>query len=271
MNLNLLKEKLTKIGLSNIGFLVSSTVNCVGTAFYGDKPIVFKTTENSKDLQREIQALRAFQGYGAVQLIYSTHDLYLMEHIKPGASLKTYFPEQEEASYPIVVDLIETLHRAPISGKYGFPHIRQWLGIFDNIEGIPNEICQKACTVRDYLLRTSEPDVLLHGDLHHDNILKKENYWVAIDPHGVRGESLYDICAFIRNPIPELLSHQSPDKIINQRIHVFSKMLNKPAGRILDWCFVQAVLAWAWALEDGVNPNYFEQLTGLFGSIKLQV
>lgn len=267
MNLNLLKEKLTKIGLSNIGLLPSSTVNCVGTAFYGGKPIVFKTNENSKDLQREIQALMAFQGYGAVSLIYSTHDLYLMEHIKPGTSLKTYFPEQEKASYPIVTGLMENLHRATISGNYKFPHIRQWLGILDNIGGIPDEIRQKACTIRDYLLQTSEPDVLLHGDLHHDNILKKENYWVAIDPHGVRGEPLYDICAFIRNPIPELLSHQNPDKIINQRIHVFSKMLNKPADRILDWCFVQAVLAWAWALEDNHDTNYFQQLTKVFDTI----
>jgi len=32
----------------------------------------------------------------------------------------------------------------------------------------------------------------------------------------------------------------------------------------LDWCFVQAVLAWVWSIEDGLDESYFKQLTEIF-------
>ena len=42
---------------------------------------------------------------------------------------------------------------------------------------------------------------LLHGDLHHYNILRDgDRGWVAIDPKGVVGEVEYEIGAALRNP-----------------------------------------------------------------------
>ena len=41
------------------------------------------------------------------------------------------------------------------------------------------------------LLASSEAPVLLHGDLHHFNILSSDRRpWVAIDPKGLSGEPL---------------------------------------------------------------------------------
>ena len=111
------------------------------------------------------------------------------------------------------------------------------------------------------------PDVLLHGDLHHDNILQNGNDWLVIDPKGVIGEPEYEVTAFIRNPIPELLTHADAPNIILNRITHFAKILELSERRIIDWCFVQAVLAWIWALEDGCDASYFEQLTKVFNKI----
>ncbi|KTD57651.1 aminoglycoside phosphotransferase family protein [Legionella shakespearei] len=44
-------------------------------------------------------------------------------------------------------------------------------------------------------------------------------------------------------------------------IHAFPHIKER---RILDWCFVQAVLSWTWALEDGCDEDYFKQLTQVF-------
>lgn len=71
------------------------------------------------------------------------------------------------------------------------------------------------------------------------------NDWVVIDPKGVIGESAYEVAAFIRNPMPELLNHADVPNIILNRITHFAKIMELPSQRILDWCFVQAVLAWA--------------------------
>jgi streptomycin 6-kinase len=55
------------------------------------------------------------------------------------------------------------------------------------------------------LIASSESPVLLHGDLHHFNILSaRRQPWLAIDPKGVAGEPAYEPGALLRNPNPEL-------------------------------------------------------------------
>ena len=107
---------------------------------------------------------------------------------------------------------------------------------------IPAKYLKKARQIRDQLLKTDDPDVLLHGDLHHDNILQNGDDWVVIDPKGVIGESAYEVAAFIRNPIPELLNHAAAPNIIHNRVTRFAEALELSERRIIDWCFVQAVL-----------------------------
>ena len=105
----------------------------------------------------------------------------------------------------------------------------------------------KARKLRDELIATSAPLVLIHGDLHHDNILQNGNEWMVIDPKGVIGEPAYEAAAFIRNPIPELLRHKNLSSIVDNRITQFAEILELSKQRIISWCYVQSVLAWAWA------------------------
>jgi streptomycin 6-kinase len=59
------------------------------------------------------------------------------------------------------------------------------------------------------------------------------------------------------NPIPELASHINAEIIIKKRVLEFSRLLNIDVNRIKNWCFVKGVLCAIWALEDGLDPNYF--------------
>jgi streptomycin 6-kinase len=83
----------------------------------------------------------------------------------------------------------------------------------------------------------------------------------------VIGEPAYEVAAFIRNPIPELLNYADAPTIIHNRITRFAESLELPSQRILDWCFVQAVLGWVWALEDGCDTSYFEQMIKVINKI----
>lgn len=42
---------------------------------------------------------------------------------------------------------------------------------------------------------------LIHGDLHHHNILRHGNGWAAIDPQPAVGEPEYDVATFLWNPV----------------------------------------------------------------------
>ncbi len=82
----------------------------------------------------------------------------------------------------------------------------------------------------DTLMRDAEPQLLLHGDLHHWNILDDASRgWMAIDPKGVIGASCLDVGWFICNAMDfesgELRSEKR--KILLETIRVFSDTLGE--------------------------------------------
>lgn len=147
---------------------------------------------------------------------------------------------------------------------HAFPTIENWLIALDKHWPIPENYLHKAKLLRNDLLNTSSASILLHGDLHHDNLLQNGDDWIVIDPKGVIGEPAYEVAAFVRNPIPELLTHNNVSNIIDNRITQFAKIFTLSKQRIIAWCFVQSVLAWAWTLEDNGDETYFKALTELF-------
>ncbi|MFM8454170.1 MAG: aminoglycoside phosphotransferase family protein [Gammaproteobacteria bacterium] len=257
----------SKHGLRDLQEVTNLTYNYVLSGFQGDNPMILKLGIDSEGLAREAFALKCFAGYGVVKVLAEDNGMLLLERAMLGISLKSYFPDKEHESIEIACGVIKRLHKAPIPSTHAFPHIKDWLEALDGDLEIPVHTLQKAREIRDQLLKTADPDVLLHGDLHHDNILQNVNDWLVIDPKGVIGEPAYEVAAFIRNPMPELLTHADAPNIIQGRITRFSELLELPSQRILDWCFVQAVLAWVWAIEDDCDTSYFEQLTKVFDEV----
>lgn len=251
-------------GLSNLKPVNNLSYNYVLSGFQGSQPIILKLCLDIDGFKREAAALMAFLGFGVVEILSENNGLLLLECAVPGISLKSYFPENDDQAINITANVIKRLHKAPIPSIHAFPHIKHWLEALDGDLEIPLQTLQKSREIRDKLLKTAKPDVLLHGDLHHDNILQNGEDWLVIDPKGVIGEPAYEVAAFIRNPIPELLNHADAPNIIHNRITRLAGLLELPSQRILDWCFVQAVLSWVWAIEDGCDNTYSKNLTEFF-------
>lgn len=237
--------------------------NYVATGLHQEKKIVLKFGINNNDLSKEAACLKAFNGYGVPKVIASEKYLLIMEQATPGTPLKTYFPSQEEQSVIAASELMKNLHKAPLPKTHGFYHIKDLLQSLEASTSIPVKIINKARLLRDKLLAIPIDEVLLHGDLHHDNILKNNNSWLAIDPKGFIGDPAFDCSAFISNPIPELLQQKDPKSLILNRIEQFSEILNIPKQRIYDWHYVKTVLCWVWCIEDNLNAIHFEQILEL--------
>ena len=252
--------------LSNLKPLEALSYNYVLSGFQGSQPIILKLGLDIDGFKREAAALMAFSRFGVVEVLSANNGLLLLECAVPGVSLKSHFPENDDEAINITANVIKRLHQVPIPSPHPFPHVKDWLAVLDSDLKIPAQTLQKARELRDQLLKTAASDVLLHGDLHHDNILQNGNDWVVIDPKGVIGEPAYEVAAFIRNPMPELLTHDNSPNIIHNRITQFSELLELPSQRIFDWCFVQAVLSWMWAIEDGSDDTYSKNLTEFFES-----
>lgn len=253
----------SRLNLRDLQEVTNLTYNYVLSGFQGDNLIILKLGLDHDALNREAFALKCFSGCGAVKVLAEDYGMLLLERSVPGTSLKCY-PDREQESIEIACRVMKKLHQANIPSVHNFPHIKDWLMALDKDWNIPKHYLQKAKKLRDELLQTSEVDVLLHGDLHHDNILQNGGEWLVIDPKGVVGEPAYEVAAFIRNPMLELLTHADAPNIIHNRVTRFAELFELPSQRIIDWCFVQAVLAWIWALEDGCDTGYFEHLTKVF-------
>ena len=250
--------------LSDLKPVEHLTYNYVLSGFQDSQAIVLKLGADTGGLITEAAALKAFAGLGVVKVLAQGDGFLLLERAMSGISLKSYFPAKDGDAVHLVCQCIKRLHRAAIPKAHSFPHIKDWLAALDERGTIPANYLQKAQNIRDTLLATSAASVLLHGDLHHDNLLQHGNHWLAIDPKGVIGEPAYEVAAFIRNPLSQLLRQENAANIINDRITRFANTLELSASRIRDWCFVQAVLAWVWSLEDGHDTLYFRQLTQFF-------
>lgn len=258
----------SRLDLRDLKEFTNLTYNYVLSGFQGEESIILKLALYSEGLAQEAFALKCFAGYGVVKVLAEDKGMLLLERAMPGASLKSYFSKTEQESIEIVCGVMQKLHQASIPEGHNFPHIKDWLSALDKDWPIPDGYLKKARKLQDELLQTSKPDVLLHGDLHHDNILQNGEDWLVIDPKGVIGEPAYEVAAFIRNPIPELLNHIDAPHIIHNRVSRFAELLELPSQRILDWCFVQAVLSWVWAIEDGCDTSYFQQLTKIFDVLR---
>jgi streptomycin 6-kinase len=250
-----------KYKLTQLKPVKNLTYNYVLSGFQGSQPVILKLSLDIDGLKREACALKAFAGFGVVTVFAEDDGMLLLECAIPGDSLKTYCPEKDHEAVLITCDCLNRLHQALIPNDHRFPRIEDWLLALDKDVHIPTHYLLKARKLRDELIATSATPVLLHGDLHHDNIIKNGNDWAVIDPKGVIGEPAFEVAAFIRNPIPQLLTHDDATSIIERRIAQFSERLKLPVHRIRDWCYVQAVLAWVWAIEDGCDATYFKKLT----------
>jgi streptomycin 6-kinase len=90
--------------------------------------------------------------------------------------------------------------------------------------------------------------VVLHGDLHHDNILSAEADWLAIDPKGVIGEPAYEVGALLRNPGD--LPLEQPIAFTLRRVDQLAERLSLNRDRLLAWADAQLVLSCVWLVED---------------------
>lgn len=234
-------------------------------------PVILKLGCDNEIIKQEMITLQLYQSSTrCVRLLDVDIDqgALLLERIIPGVSLETLFPYDDEKAAVQVVEVMQSLHAVPVPLHSQIPTIEQWLQALTTDHTSLQHHLPKARKLAHELLKTQRKPVLLHGDLHHDNILlSSHDEWLAIDPRGVIGEPDYEVGAFIRNPMPELLQHSDVKEIVARRLKVFSDLLQVDKERLKQWSYVQAVLAACWALEDGVDATVWSDVASVIDSL----
>jgi streptomycin 6-kinase len=142
----------------------------------------------------EGDALELWDGDGAVRLLRRSGRALLEERAVPGNDLSA-LPEDQATA--IAVDLASRLWRRVGSPfRPVAPEVSRWLDDADRKGGELVPLARK-------LLAELDPgaDWLVHGDLHHHNILRRGDQFVAIDPKPYLADREYDVPSFLWNPL----------------------------------------------------------------------
>ena len=265
--LDSLPEIIAKIAgehnLSGLTPVNNMTFNYVASGYQNDNPIILKIGMNSKALTKEASCLKAFALASVAEVIADDTNMIIMQRAVPGSTLKAHFPDNDIDATKILCASIKELHKASIPESHNFYYLSELFKTLDQKLDIPDEILSKAKHLRDELLESTIKEVLLHGDLHHDNILKNGDDWLVIDPKGFIGDPAFEPAAYLCNPIPELLQENQPREIIENRINICSAELGIDSRRIADWLYAKSVLCWAWSLEDNLDASYWKDFLSI--------
>lgn len=224
--------------------------------------IVIKARFPNHESRNEVEALRWYEGRGAVQLLDSDLDLgiLLLERLEPGTMLSTI--ESDEQATSIAASVMKQLWR-PAPLDHSFPTVAGWSqGLsklreqFGGTSGpLPERLVSQAEGLFKELLSSPPSEsVVLHGDLHHFNILSATRQpWLAIDPQGVVGDPGYEVGALLRNPIPDIAFWPNLSQILARRVDQLAEKLGFDKERILAWGIAHCVLSAWWDIEGHSN------------------
>jgi streptomycin 6-kinase len=108
------------------------------------------------------------------------------------------------------------------------------------------------------LLADPRERVVLHGDIHHDNILDfGTRGWLAIDPKGLQGERGFDYANLFCNPRSSGSSRRmpiSPDRFA-ARLQNVAQEAGLQRERLLQWILAWTGLSAAWSIGDAESPE----------------
>lgn len=222
-NIDAIVEKyIKKFKLSHIELIENLSINLVffgKSELYGD--VVLKVGAPGPTSLTEINVMKLYSSEYIPKCYFSSMEdrVMILEKISPGYSLKNLnnleerikifsdisnhllIPANSTKNFPTFDDLIKERMEYVYQNKSSFSDITQMIDF-------ANEIYAR-------IKEKSLPKYILHEDLHHKNILKSQNGWKAIDPHGIIGERAFETCQFIRAELEnEIFNETKLEKIV---------------------------------------------------------
>ena len=209
------------------------------------KPAVLKIQFPDRESEHEADALRAWDGHGAVRLLADDRKrrALLLERCQPGTPLAEIGAER---ALDVAIALLPRLFIP--AGKPFRPladEAEEWATDLPSDwerAGRPfeRELIDAAVEALRSLATSQREQVLVHQDLHAGNVLRAEREpWLVIDPKPLVGEREFGVSALIRGA--ELGA--TPEHVLH-RLDRLTAELGLDRDRAARWCGGQT-LAWA--------------------------
>ena len=258
-----------KWGLSNLRFFDSYSMNAIffcKSNIHGDCVLKIGNGFQNREFISEYNVLREYAGRGLVQILESDVDedeagkkIMLLEQIIPGTTLQAEPLLENRLS--IFINLYKGLHIKPSNPEI-YQTYADKLDYYAEIISRQNECkdlsfyAQKAKKVYASIAAEYKKEMLLHGDIHFNNILLNDNgMYTIIDPQGLLGDPVFDIPRYIMvehyHHINKETSVEKRFEYVNKIIEYLSHNLHIPGPILRNCLYVEMVIMECWSAITG--------------------
>jgi streptomycin 6-kinase len=208
----------------------------------GGEMLVCKIVVPHREARDEPDALRAWGGNGAVQLVDAAPDEHalLLEHCDPGTPLGDL--ADHDAILDIGAGILTRLWSAPAPAERfeALAAVTNWFAdlVTERQEvcghPLPQSLVDEAVIALRELPLDAPRAVVLHHDFHPGNVLASARGWLAIDPKPQVGDPAFDPVQLILQT-SDPLDDPDPDAVIRNRLARLCEHLDLERERVRSW------------------------------------
>jgi streptomycin 6-kinase len=219
----------------------------------GGEPAMLKLATEAEERLGGV-LMEWWDGDGAARVLARTHDALLLERAEGGQSLTAMAHSgRDDDSCRILCAVASRLH-APRSGPLpSLIPLPQWFAELEPAASAHGGILVRCADVARTLLSEPREIGVLHGDLHHGNVLDfGARGWLAIDPKRLLGERGFDFANIFTNPDLDHPARPLATKpeTFARRVEVVAEAAGLERKRLLQWILAWTGLSAAWFLGD---------------------
>ncbi|KRB50884.1 3'-kinase [Rhizobium sp. Root708] len=216
-----------------------------------DEPAILKIAHDASEMAGGA-LMKWWDGDGAATVFACSDEAVLLERALGTRSLLTMAMngEDDEASR-IICATVAKLH-APRSKRHPpLIELHEWFRALPPAAQTHDGILSDCDRIAAALLSDPRDRTVLHGDIHHSNILDFGAHgWRAIDPKALLGERGYDYANIFANHDLATLADKSR---LRRQLGIVSAAADLDPRRLLQWIAAYSGLSAAWFLGDGAT------------------
>ena len=217
-------------------------------------PAMLKIAHTEEE-ERGGELLAALDGHGAARLLRRDGEAALIERATGrGDLVRLVRAGHDDEATRIICGAAAAIHGASASVLGGdapprLIELRTWYRhLFAHADEL-GPLHRRGAEFAAALLDDARDEVVLHGDLHHENVLAApEGGWRVIDPQPMSGDVHYELAPMLFNRWEEVAGDVRAG--VRRRFHALVDEAGLDEGLARDWVVVRMVLNAYWAIED---------------------
>jgi streptomycin 6-kinase len=248
------EEYLDRWRLDPDGEPITTTTSCLLPVRRDGVPAMLKVAIEPEE-RRGAESMIWWGGDGAARVLAHDGDALLMERATGEGSLVAMARnDRDDEASRIICAVASRLH-APRGGPLppSLVPLTRWFAELGPAAARYGGLLSLAATTARELLDEPQDVVVLHGDIHHGNILDfGPRGWLAIDPKHLVGERAFDFVNILRNPDAQVALRTGR---FSRHVSIVADAGGLDRTRVLKWTLAFSSLSAAWILADRDEPE----------------